>query len=304
VTPGQRVTLIKECAQLLAVREWYEIDLVLRTFNFPTDDDGHGGTLPYVIDMLEGSPDASIQALHSYLVGEDASGPADSEPWAQGQLKLFMSHLAIHQEYVGQVGTYLSPYCVSAFVAHTSIEPSKEWEDVVEAALRTCDAMVVFLHKGFHQSNWCDQEVGFGLARRIPTLLIKLDAMPYGFMSKYQALSGRERNPFQLATSITDWLVAAPTAQSAMTESLVTALERSSSYDGTRRVMTLLRQIPRFTPQQLERLWEAAQNNGQVSDANLKVDRDYVPIPWLVKDLIVQHGGRVPAAVATDEPPF
>lgn len=126
-------------------------------------------------------------------------------------------------------------------------------------------------------------------------LLIKIDEMPSGFMSKFQALPGQGRNVFQLATSITDWLVGIPTAQSAMTESLVI---------GTRRMMTLLRQIPRFTPQQLDRLWEAARHNNQVSAANLKVDGDYVPVPWLVDQLIEQHGGRVPAAMASEEPAF
>jgi hypothetical protein len=299
VTPGQRITLIKECAQLLAVREWYEIDLVLRTFDFPTDDNSHGGTLPYVIDMMEGSPDASIQALHSYLVGEDASGPADSDPWAHGQLKLFVGHLAIHQEFVGQVGNALLADGVSAFIAHTSIEPSKEWELVIESALRTCDAMAVFLHRGFHASKWCDQEVGFGLARRVPTLPIIIDETPYGFMSKYQAIKGRDLNAGQLAIKITDWLMATPTAQAAMTEGLVTALERSGTYDRTRRLIALLKTVPRFTPQQLERLSQAVQVNDQVRDASA----DWVPVPHVINELIARHGGRVPVP-ATDEPPF
>jgi hypothetical protein len=161
---------------------WYfdiKPDIILSNFGCPIDkNNARGGKLQYAIAMLEGSSEGSLQALHSYLVSGDANVPADAGPWVPGQLRLFFGHLAIHQESVGQIGEALSADGVCAFVAHTSIEPSKEWEVVIESALRTCDAMAVFLHKGFHASNWCDQEVGFGLARRVPTLPIIIDEKP------------------------------------------------------------------------------------------------------------------------------
>ena len=137
-----------------------------------------------------------------------------------------MSHLAVHQEFVGKVGLHLGFDGVSAFVAHTSIEPSKEWQEVIETSLRSCDAMAIFLHKGFHESLWCDQEVGFALARRVPVLPISFDIMPYGFISKFQLQKGTGKTPGQLADAITDWLIATPTAQAAMTEGIVTAFKR------------------------------------------------------------------------------
>jgi hypothetical protein len=210
--------------------------------------------------MLEGSSEGSLRALHAYLVSGDA--PADAGPWAQGQLKLFIGHLAIHQEFVGQIGDALSADGICAFVAHTSIEPSKDWEVVIESALRTCDAMAVFLHKGFHASNWCDQEVGFGLARRVPTLPIIIDEKPYGFMSKYQAIRGTGLDANELALKITDWLMATPAAQSAMAEGLVTALERRENNDHFGRLLNLLKMIPYFTPQQIERLSQVHEAHG------------------------------------------
>jgi hypothetical protein len=257
VTPGQRIALITECAQLLAAQEWYEIDVILKSFGCRTDkNNAHGGKLQYAIAMAEASRDGPLQALHSYLVSGDANVPADG-PWVQGQLKLFVGHLAIHQEFVGQVGQALSPDGVCAFVAHTSIEPSKEWEDVIESALRTCDAMVVFLHKGFHASNWCDQEVGFGLARRVPTLPIIIDENPYGFMSKYQAIRGSGLDANQLAIKITNWLITTPTAQSAMADGLLTAFEGAENAEHVRHLASLLAMVPYFTRQQVERLLKA-----------------------------------------------
>jgi hypothetical protein len=269
VTPGQRITFITECGRLLAAQGWYEIDIMLKACGCPIDkNNARGGKLQYAIAMLEASSDGSLQALHSYLVSGDANAPADG-PWVQGQLKLFVGHLAIHQEFVGQVGNALSADGVCAFVAHTSIEPSKEWEVVIESALRTCDAMAVFLHAGFHASSWCDQEVGFGLARRVPTVPIIIDEKPYGFMSKYQAIRGSGLNAGQLAIKITDWLITTPTAQAAVAEGLVTAIERAANDDHIHRLIALLASIPHLTPQQFKRLLQVREAHRSKRDEAL-----------------------------------
>lgn len=299
MTPGERIALITESARLLEAREWPELDLILRQFGLRTSDAGQWNSkYAYVIEMIDDAADAALRQLHTFLVGESDTTTV-AQPWAQGQLKLFMSHLAVHQEFVGQVGSLLGWDGVSAFVAHTSIEPSQEWQEVIEACLRSCDAMVVFLHKGFHESMWCDQEVGFGLARLIPILPVVIDVMPYGFISKFQIMNGKDKEPWELRKAIAEWLIGTPSAQAAMTEGIVTAFERSGSYDRTRRLMWLMKRLPRFTPHQLERLLQATESNDQVKEANF----DWQPVPDVIHDLIVQHGGRVPAP-AEDAPPF
>jgi hypothetical protein len=52
-------------------------------------------------------------------------------------------------------------------------------------ALRSCHAAAVFLHEGFRDSVWTDQEVGYCLDRRLPILPIKYDADPHGFLARY-----------------------------------------------------------------------------------------------------------------------
>src|SRR5664279_5195643 len=191
MTPGERIALIRESGRLLEPMEWMEIDLVLKQHNLPFTDDwgGAGGDkYAYVIEMIQDADESSLRQLHTYLVGDSDEVPEEAQPWTPGYLKLFMSHLAIHQAFVGQVSNVLAGEGVSGFVAHTSIEPSREWMEVIETGLRSCDAMVVFLHEGFHESKWCDQEVGFALAKRVPVLLLAYEVMPYGFMSKFQAL--------------------------------------------------------------------------------------------------------------------
>jgi hypothetical protein len=301
--PGERITAIKETATLLSQQEWVDIDLTLREYGFPTSDSWHGTKYDYVMSMLDGGPTEKLQEVHEFVTGESAD-TAGAQLWREGHFRLFMSHLATHQEEVGFVGYNLRHYGVSCFVAHNSITPSAEWQTVIEAALSTCDAMAVFLHKDIKESGWCDQEVGFALARRIPVLPLSIDIIPYGFMAKLQAANCRpdDKAPV-IAERILKWLLKTPSAQTAMTEGLVTALERSGSYDQTRKIFSHLEDTPVFNPRQLQRLEAAATENDQVSAA---IGRGSRPIPELIKNLVSERRGSPESAYGSwdQDPPF
>jgi hypothetical protein len=78
---------------------------------------------------------------------------------------------------------------VDAFVAHDTIEPTREWRDVLEAALLSCDALCAILTPDFLSSPWCDQEVGFAIARRVVVVPLTVGTVPHGFMNTYQGLN-------------------------------------------------------------------------------------------------------------------
>lgn len=45
------------------------------------------------------------------------------------------------------------------------------------------------MNKGFKESEWCDQEVGYALGKGVLCIpLSKNGQMPYGFMGKIQAI--------------------------------------------------------------------------------------------------------------------
>jgi hypothetical protein len=291
--PGERVNLIKECATLLTGRDWIEVDLILREHGFPTSGGwgGHGvSNFSYAVEMLSnaeaGGEDALVE-LHRYLTQEPGAGVTGAEPWPEGKLRLFVSHLATHGDFAGGLNDYLPRYGVHGFVAHTSIEPSLEWQHVIETALATCDAMVVLLHAGFRDSAWCDQEIGYALARKVPILPVAIDLMPYGFLGKVQAYKAGGRLPTQVAAHVVQWLASRPSAHTALTEGLVGALESAPNYDTTRAVFTLLRTMPSLTPAQMQRLEQIPAHNNQVGDAVL----DGQPVPDLIRQLIVDRGG-------------
>jgi hypothetical protein len=64
-----------------------------------------------------------------------------------------------------------------------------------------------YLTRDFHPSYWTDQEVGVALARAVLVLPIRRGSTPYGFMGKYQALDGRNKDARDLASEIDSILV-------------------------------------------------------------------------------------------------
>jgi hypothetical protein len=269
LTPAQRIGLINESATLLDKREWQEIDLILDQHGLPTWDEWPGGKRQYVIQSIKNAIDADLQSLHQYLTSESNHSSPGRSPFKGGRLRLFMSHIAEHREFVGIAGQQLSRYGIEAFVAHDSIEPSREWQQVVESALADCDAMCVFLHGGFRESDWCDHEVGSTLGRGRPILPLAFDFPPYGLIGKLQALDCKGRNGWQVAHAIAQWLVKVPTLHTALAESLSHAFTESYSFDFTRKLAPLLEQISTFTEDQLARLETAATENVDVRDCDI-----------------------------------
>ena len=122
-----------------------------------------------------------------------------SELWTPGCLRLFISHKAKYKKQASELKDALDYYGVSSFVAHEDIEPTKEWQNEIEKALFSMDAIVALLTEDFNSSKWSDQEVGVAICRRVPVIPIRLGMDPYGFIGKYQALIGYNKDASSLA---------------------------------------------------------------------------------------------------------
>ena len=193
VEPKERIPVINRCARTLASRGWAEIDFILGQFGLPTTDQwGSGGDDPeynYVRDMLGSryADDENILRLDDYLHEAPTHG-ADEEPWGESSCRVFITHLWEHRGDAVDLKTSLQGWGIDGFVAHRDINPGSEWIRVITAALHSCHALVALLHDGFKKSDWCDQEVGAALGRRIPVIPIRIDMNPYGLLGSLQAI--------------------------------------------------------------------------------------------------------------------
>lgn len=73
----------------------------------------------------------------------------------------------------------LTSWGISSFVAHEDIQASREWRDEVEAGLETMQVMVAVVQPGFKESDWCAQEVGYALGRKIDIIPVRAGVDPF-----------------------------------------------------------------------------------------------------------------------------
>ncbi|MFY1703968.1 toll/interleukin-1 receptor domain-containing protein [Micromonospora sp. WMMA1923] len=304
IAPGKRIDLIRECATLLDGRDWEEIDLILTSFDFPISEEAPAGKRSYAINMLQIGPADKLPELHGYLTGS-AHGPAPEEvPWRPQQLRAFASHVSNYRDYVSSVGKVLELFGIHMFVAHDSITPSKEWEAVIQEALKTCDVFVCFLSEGYNSSPWCNQEIGWAMSRRVPILPLNFGINPPGFLSRLQAQSCIGVGEPETATRISNWLTGTPSSHTAWADGLVRAFETSGSYARTRSLLVKLEALQNYTPDQLTRLEKATKENDQIYHAIYDGESVSTRITRLLAERGRTANNNIPTTRFPEEPPF
>jgi hypothetical protein len=146
--------------------------------------------------------------------GSIATAIAQANPPAfwrgRPEFRLFISHISKDKGVSTRLKECLAPYGVRGFVAHQDINPTLEWQTEIERALHCMDAMVAGHTKGFSESNWTQQEIGFALGRGVKVISFKMGEDPTGFVSKRQALARQGRTAEIIAKEIDGLLKADP----------------------------------------------------------------------------------------------
>lgn len=160
------------------------------------------GQLPFVTDAIKEAIDESAGCDDGFEVSDVQLAPStdvDSTPiianrelpfWEDGFFRVFISHAHEQENIANNLRQALRDFGITAFVAKNNIDPGDAWRDVIEKALFTSNALVAILTPKFHYSQWCQQEVGFGLGRNIFCLPLKKSekSNPVGIFGKCQAL--------------------------------------------------------------------------------------------------------------------
>jgi hypothetical protein len=180
--------------------------------------------------------------------------------WGDEGYRVFLSHKAEVKKQAAELKERLRPYGISCFVAHQDIHPTKEWQDEIETALASMDALVALLTEGFHDSLWTDREVGFAFGCGVPIVAVRLGKDPYGFIGKFQALScGWDVAPFEIARILVK--------HDRMLNAYITAVRNCTSYDQGNSLAGILPSIDKLSDQQARDLISAFNENGQVRDS-------------------------------------
>jgi len=188
--------------------------------------------------------------------------------WKPACVRAFLSHKAGYKTEAGKLKDNLEKYGVSCFVAHTDIEPTKEWMQEIENALFSMDVLIALMSEDFHDSNWTDQEVGVAVGRHIPVIPVKIGNDPYGFIGKYQALSGVWTDISKIAKDIFRIIVKHPATKEKIKRAAINAFKNSSSYDNSKFLVTdVLPHLKKIEESYIEEIILAFNENGQIYDS-------------------------------------
>lgn len=137
--------------------------------------------------------------------------------------RLFISHISKHKARATKLKQALARYGISGFVAHEDIQPTLSWQDEIERALQTMDALVAVRTPGFSASIWTQQEIGYALGRGAMVISFKMGEDPTGFIGKHQALPHRDRSAEEIAEEIDKLLAADPRTEARLLEAKASA---------------------------------------------------------------------------------
>ncbi len=182
---------------------------------------------------------------------------AERRIWTDQGFRLFLSHKAEIKKKAADLKIGLEVFGISSFVAHDDIHPTKEWQTEIESALFSMDALVALMTKGFHDSEWTDQELGVAFGRDVPIISLRLGKDPYGFIGKFQALScPLEEAPMEIAKILI--------RQEKMRTAYVGAVKKCRSFEQGNTLSELLPFIDKLSNDDINGLISAFNENVEV----------------------------------------
>jgi hypothetical protein len=276
LTPAKRADLLLRLLARLFEMDWNDIDVILTSFGLDgLDLDGnpdYATAHSQCRSSLQAADANTLQQLAAYVLGSDwdlrdsevpGSGSAD-DLWGDGIARVFLSHLATEKAFVAEISEHLAGIQVCSFVAHDTIDVSREWQADIERALGSADVLVGLAHPGFHNSYWTQQEVGWALGRNLPVLMIGLGETPQGFPARYQSPMLSGPSAWKVASTIAVWLTRDERWRDEVVGALVHDLQDARSFVAGEAAAKRLSEVGKLTPAVLDAIEQAYLSNDQL----------------------------------------
>lgn len=221
----------------------------------------------------EGDPEYQQAA---YLSQKPLVNPDSLDIWKPNCIRVFISHRDTFKAEAQELSDYLLDYGVSAFVAHSSIEPMEKWQKVILQGLESMEIMLAFVTKDFHDSHWTNQEIGYALARDVPIISLKLDNQdPKGFIYETQAIKGTLGSVSAYLPMLYKVLSKKLGNKSRMQSSLLEAFVQSPNWDQARSRFEIMREyVTELSDDEVDRIINAFSFNKALYDA-IYLTNDY-----------------------------
>ena len=183
-------------------------------------------------------------------------------------LQLFISH--VHEERVlaHAVKALLKDKGIDSFVAHDDIPGSAPWRKEIIRNLQECDAVALFLHDGFKDSKFCDQETGiaYGLEKKLIPVQFS-DTTPWGFADEFQGHRCQGASAEVVAREVFSALAEDEEMAKRVGLAVIYALGRARSYEQAIERAKRVRRTVRAWDEELYEALETTLENSQVSNS-------------------------------------
>ncbi|HVA97436.1 MAG TPA: toll/interleukin-1 receptor domain-containing protein [Bacteroidia bacterium] len=274
MTPSEKLNLIKKISKELDKEDPEWINLTLKQFKITIKDVDYHSFIDYITKQIQNVDDDKLIDLASHLKIKVQKKVTEIKPtyWKDGFFRLFISHLASEKENAELLKSKLKKYGITCFVAHSDIEPTKEWQMEIEFGLQTCDALVALMVNGFQNSNWTDQEIGFALGRELLILPVKMGKDPYGFIGKFQAITFKN-NYDDLAANIFNLLLVNEKTKIKMATSIIHNYEISNSFTEAKENYKLVEQIAHWDNKLIKKRKSAENKNTETNHSRRQLEK-------------------------------
>jgi hypothetical protein len=224
-----------------------------------------------------------------------------SDIWEPNTFKCFISHLTKDKVSATNLQTEMSNYNISSFVAHKDIKPTKKWENVILRALVSCNSLIAILTKDFNSSSWTDQEVGIAMGRDKFIIPIKKEIDPYGFVSKYQAITTKNMNAKQVTDSILNSILNEKQQAEIYFTSLASKIvDTYNESENTRFIDLMIENIDYCPKSSINILYKFISNKDITSKDETKIKK----LNQIFKNLNYREIDLYPKTISEDDLPF
>lgn len=245
------------------------------------------------------------QSFHGLTIRPNSNAQAtlfnsgSYQGWRNGFFRMFISHITDKKVQASSLKSALEEYGITSFVAHEDIKPSKEWLKEIERVLNSMDCMSAMMYDGFHESRWCDQEVGIALGRGVTVLPLLPDGDPYGFLGEYQGIKIKGIYPNKVAEKMFNTLCENSNTRAKYLTCLSNLLLSANNKEDATKWLNLLEAAPNTDAA----FWRSIQSH--VNDNNVLLDTellDCLNVQFKTRGISIITKQVVPDFEASDLP--
>jgi hypothetical protein len=156
------------------------------------------------------------------------------------------------------------PHYFSVFMAHEDISPSDDFQQTILKELNQTELFLLLCSEKSLISEYCNQEIGFAIAKTIPIFIVLDNCKPPAFLSNYQGVE-LKGNVYSSCKKIIKKIQKIPEYDRQLKVEVVNSLEKSDNWRESNELITKILKIDSFPKDLVLRIIDAGITNYEVN---------------------------------------